>query len=206
MKKQIFLFFGLWLIYHLPLMAHDSPYHLKPDHKILHNDYVADDPALHTRGRHEFSFMMDIFGMAGMKSEKYDVFFDVPTSDLKNAGYGGRLGIEGIMKKRFGFRLSTGYQRSFYSNIGIQQIKKNYITSDLLFMFHPKEALNRWDWYLMAGPNVLVSKSGVQGYLTTGGGARYFFNDQWSFKIEPAVVTDFSGVWGKMASGFNYHF
>ncbi|MBI4411326.1 MAG: hypothetical protein HY541_02445 [Deltaproteobacteria bacterium] len=159
-----------------------------------------------SREREGFALSFDAFSTVGFKSDRFDVYFDIPATDLTNAGVGTRIGIEGVQKYGFGVKFLAGYQRVFYSNVGIGQIKKNYFTTDLLFTWHVPKTVKKWDWYLMAGPSFLASSSGVQGYLATGGGLSRFIGHRWSFKVEPSVVTDFSGVWSKLAAGVNYHF
>lgn len=159
-----------------------------------------------SRGRNGFSLSLDGFSTAGFRSDRYSVYFDTAVENIGNAGVGARVGIEGVQKDGFGVKFLAGYQRVFYSNIGIDQINKNYFTTDLLFTWHVPKKVNKWDWHVMAGPNFLVSSTDTQGYLTSGGGACYYFGDHWSVKVEPSVVTDFSGVWGKLAAGVDYHF
>ncbi len=156
------------------------------------------------RGRYEFAFLTNANTAYGF-TDKYDVHFDVPASDIKLASFGGSLGIEGVNADHFGFRLLSGYQRVFYSDIGFQQIEKNYLTVDLLFEYFFIKDVFKIDPYVFAGPHVLASESGVQGYLMVGVGARRFINDIWSLHVDPAITTDFSGVGFQLSAGVTYH-
>lgn len=157
------------------------------------------------RGRNEFSLGLDTHLSYG-STDRTDVFFSNPTTDLQVASYGTRIGIEAVMPKRFGFRLLGGYERNFYSNKAASTIIKNIYTVDLLFSYFFKSTVHRWDPYLIVGPAIRFGTSGAQGYLNTGFGFRYFFNDHWSLRLEPSFMTDFTGGWGKFSTGVNLHF
>lgn len=165
----------------------------------------ASSAPVHKRGRTEFAFSVDASGFYGF-TDKYDVFFGVPVSSINHAAAGGRVGIEGVNHDQFGFRLLAGYQHVFYSDIGISEITKNHLTADLFFEYFFFKIVEKYDPYVFLGPSILFSKSGKQGYATVGGGVRRFINDSWSWRLEPAVGTDFSGVRFQLSLGVSHHF
>lgn len=158
-------------------------------------------------GRNEWILSLDADGFYGF-TDRSDVYFDVNVQDIRHAGFGGRIGIEGQFPYHFSVRLRAGYQRMIYSDIGIDQIEKNYFLAETLlsYYFYPPTLPNRWDPYLTVGPTMLLSKSGSQGYVTAGLGTRYFFSKDWSLRIETLAMTDFSGARPSLVLGFNRHF
>lgn len=158
------------------------------------------------RGRNELSLVLDGGVNFGGGTDRFDLFFEIPATDIKTAGLSGRFGFEGVTRAGFSARLLVGYEHIFYSSIGIGQILHSYFTTDILFSYYPKKTVHRWDPYVTAGPKMRVGKSGAQGYVNVGGGVRYFFSDRWSMRIEPVLLTDFDGVWGEMHVGAGFHF
>lgn len=156
-------------------------------------------------GRNRLSIALDA-NIYYAFTDKYDVLFDVAVTDIKHAGSGGRFGIEATNRDGFALRLLAGYQRIFYTDIGFQEIAKNQLILNLLFEYYFRKDFKKWDPYVFVGPTVLVSQSGKQGFLTTGLGVRYFLSENWSFRMEPAISTDFTGLRIQTNLGFNYHF
>lgn len=157
------------------------------------------------RGRNLWSLTFDTGAFYGF-TDKERLFFTVPVNDIQQAGASAMLGLEGNLPGHFSVRMRAGFQRLFYSNIGIQQIQKNFLVGDLLFSYYFVNHVNRWDPYFTVGPSLIWGDLAYQVYLTTGFGTRYFFNDNWSLRIEPLVVTEFKGLRTQLNLGVSYHF
>jgi len=157
------------------------------------------------RGRNEFSLNLDSSLFYG-HTDRYRAFYTIPATDIDHMGYAVRLGVEGVLQNGFGFRLISGYQRMFYADQGIQQINQSYLELDMVFSYYFKKDVRKFDPYIFIGPTVLFSTSNQLGLLNFGIGMRHFFNDKWSFRIEPAFLTEFDGIRAQLNLGINYHF
>ena len=155
-------------------------------------------------GRSNFSFGWNANAVLGT-TDRYDVYFDVPVSNIKNGLYGGSFEITGISQNRMGMTLRGGYQRLFYTSIGLVQSAKNFYASDVLFSYAFAKTVKRWDPYFTVGPGIIYSKSGVQAFAKAGFGTRYFLGRHWSLNFAPLAVTDFSGIRGEAVVGLNLH-
>ena len=71
----------------------------------------------------KFSLTLDAHKFYGF-FDKSDVFFPIDTSDIKHAGYGGNIGLELRQSKGLGVHILAGYQRIWYTDIGIAEVEK----------------------------------------------------------------------------------
>lgn len=160
---------------------------------------------VHPRGRNQWTATLDGGAFFG-STTRSNVFFGLPATSVKTAGFDGCFGVERIFKNRVSVRLRGGYQHVYYASIGIAQIHKSYALGEMLFSYYPLHVPVHWDPYVTAGPMILVSGSGGQGYLGSGVGTRFFITRDWSLRLESLAETDFSGVRGDLLVGVNYHF
>ena len=159
----------------------------------------------HQRGRNEFSLSLDANHFYGF-TDNYQLFYTIPTTNINHMGYGVRFGLEGVLHNGFGVRLLAGCQRIFYADQGAQQINKNYLTLEMPFSYYFRKNMKKFDPYVSVGPTVIISTSGQQGFLAVGFGIRHFFNDNWSARIEPVLLTDFDGIRVQLHAGLGLHF
>ena len=140
-------------------------------------------------------------------TDSYDVFFPIPASSIKHAGSSTRLGLNYVFPNGFGIRPQFGFERIFYTSIGIQEAAKSQFVLDfLLSKFLTNCPNNRWQPYVAFGPSVAFSTSGKQGYLKITGGTLYRFNPKWSLRLESTLTTEFTGARSELATGIDYKF
>lgn len=168
--------------------------------KYTRHDYTIDHP----RGRHDLSIILQESGFFGW-TDRENLFFDVPADDITNSMLGARIGLEGVAGHA-GIKLLTGYQRLFYSSVGIEESRKNLIAFDILGTYSFRETIRRFDPYIVGGVSLLVSTINQQAYLNAGVGSRFFLNDNWSLSLEATGMTELSGYWGGLTFGWAYHF
>lgn len=172
----------------------------------LPKNFVRSDTAYYFRkGRFTWSTTLDL-GTFYTQTDRSDPYFSVSTGGIKNLGSNVKLGLEGISYHGLGWKTRIGYERLYYSNIGIEQARKNYIVAETFFTFYPLNKVKKWDPYLLIGPSVIFSSSGKQGMLALGAGIKRFWNINWSWHIEPIVYIETSGVRPSFQAGINYHF
>lgn len=157
------------------------------------------------RGRGEVSLNL-LGGITTIMTDDSDVYFDPAVTDLKLAAGFGKLALEGVFPGGFGLRIQGGYEHNFYTSIGLARIKKSYGLVEGFLEYYFLDSVSRWDPYVYAGPSLIFSSTGYQLRLAGGVGVRYFFNDQWSMRLEPMVLTDFEGVQGAMQVGIGLSF
>lgn len=169
-------------------------------------------PALATEKQHEQKYYpLDLSLTLHMGNfygffDRHDVFFDVSTTGINHAGYGGEVGLLITQPHGFGIHFITGYQRLWYADIGIQEIKKNYIQTAMLFYYKLQNTRSPWRHYGQFGPAMLFSKSGNQGYLRSGIGVLYKIGKHWLLSSALTSFTDFTGVRGQIDFGIQFDF
>ncbi len=140
-------------------------------------------------------------------TDGYDVFFPIPASSIKHAGSSTRIGLDYVFSNGFGLRPQFGFERIFYTSIGIQEAAKSQFVLDfLLSKFLTNCPNNRWQPYVALGPSVAFSTSGKQGYLKITGGTLYLFNRHWGLHFDSTLTTEFTGARAELAIGINYKF
>jgi hypothetical protein len=134
------------------------------------------------------------------------VYFDPPAAGVDVATYGGKFGVELAFAKHLGLRLQGGYERIYYSDIGIGQIQKNQFVAEVIGSYY-FDGSGGWQPFLSIGPGMLFSASGHQARLLVGGGVRHFFGSgKFFLHLEPRVVSDFKGAGGEIDAGVGMRF
>ncbi len=157
------------------------------------------------RGRGDLSLVVEETALYG-NTDNEKILFSVPADDMTISMVGGRLGFEGVTPNGLGFKLTGGYQRMFFTSIGLEEIRKNLIAFDLYLSYYFRKTPKKCDPYITAGPSLLISSLNQQVYASAGVGSRFFLNDLWSFKIETTAMSDMSGIFGRLTFGMGYHF
>jgi hypothetical protein len=193
----LFLFSFVWLGL---AFAGDSVTITSTGSRYSRLSYAADHP----RGRHDLSIIVQEMGFIGWTNRE-NLFFDVPAGDITNSMLGARIGLEGVAQ-HMGIKLLAGYQRLFYSSIGIEESNKNLIAFDILGTYSFRETPRRFDPYVIGGVSILVSGIDQQAYVNAGVGSRFFLSDNWSLSLEAIGMTELEGYWGGLTFGWAYHF
>lgn len=156
------------------------------------------------RGRNELYFSWDGTAVYAF-TDNHNIYFDGPVADIDYAAAGGRFGIGGTNDDQFGFRVLGGYQRLFFADPGIREIKKSYYLADVILEYFFRKKVKKFDPYVFAGPSFVVSSSGVQEHASLGIGFRKFSSDSFSWRFEPVVSTDFDGLRFQLNMGISWH-
>lgn len=172
------------------------------------NNYFIWEPTEPERPRHHyethFSFMT-LANVSYINNARTGVYFDPPAAGVDVVSYGGKVGVELEFARHLGLSLKGGYERIYYSDIGIGQIKKNQFTAEMMAAYYFNPGVG-WDPFFTLGPGFLFSASGYQARLLAGGGVRRFFTKRFFLRLEPHVVTDFKGIGGEFDAGVGWRF
>lgn len=172
------------------------------------NNYFIWEPTEPERPRYHyeahFSFMT-LANVSYINNARTGVYFDPPAAGVDVVSYGGKVGVELEFARHLGLGLKGGYERIYYSDIGIAQIKKNQFAAEMMAAYYFNPGVG-WDPFLTFGPGFLFSESGYQARLLAGGGVRHFFTERFFLRLEPHVVTDFKGIGGEFDAGVGWRF
>ncbi|MCP5463583.1 MAG: hypothetical protein H7A33_01000 [Deltaproteobacteria bacterium] len=158
-----------------------------------------------SRGRNHFAINLDALGHYGF-TDKHDLLFQIPTTNIRFLTGGARAGLEGINNHGFGFRVLGGYRRVLWVDQGKSQVEKNIYSADVFLDFHPIKEVKTIDPYVFAGPTILISSHAPQGHLSFGAGIKIFLSDVFALRIEPSGFTAFEGIQGQISLGLAAHF